>query len=250
MDQSSSGVRSPLRDITNPSQLPTSHPPSPQITPVEERPSTLAPPTVTVTMLMDNMSPLLNQPALPPSHIHLILRLELESTNWLQFTPHQSFPSQRPLQESLQSGEIYTAYDTHMFYQEGMAIPLLESVRVVQALSSESDSMTHSMSPWAQTALMLSVTAARDANATNLPSSSLHPHCLPCPCFLTAAAPHPPCPFPRSPIASSCSPQTMPTSPLLSGVCHHSSCQPHVMHVVLNTSLIIPHSQTHFLLDI
>ena len=49
-DRSSSGVRSPLRDIANPSQLPTSHPPSPQNTP-EEIPSTLAPPTVTVTTL-------------------------------------------------------------------------------------------------------------------------------------------------------------------------------------------------------
>ena len=111
MDRSSSGVRSPLRDIANPSQLPTSHPPSPQVTPVNETPSTLAPPIVTVTTLVDDMSPLLQQLALPPSNIYLLPRPEMMSRNILHFTPHRSFPYQRPLQESSQSGDIYTARD-------------------------------------------------------------------------------------------------------------------------------------------
>ena len=48
-------------------------------------------------------------------------------------------------------------------------------------LSSESDSVTHSASPRARTALASSATAARDDNATNSPSSSLHPHRSPRP---------------------------------------------------------------------
>ena len=81
------------------------------------------------------------------------------------------------------------------------------AVRVVRALSSESDSVTHSASPRARTALASSATAARDDNATNSPSSSLHHHRSPCSCFLAAAAPRPPRPFPRfadckSPLAS------------------------------------------------
>ena len=62
-----------------------------------------------------------------------------------------------------------------------LSSPSWVSVRVVRALSSESDLVTHSTSPQAQTALASSVTAARDDNATNSPSSSLHPHHSPRP---------------------------------------------------------------------
>ena len=60
-------------------------------------------------------------------------------------------------------------------------------VRVVRALSSESDLVTHSASPRAQTALALSATAACDDNATNSPSSSLHPHRSPHPSSLSSS---------------------------------------------------------------
>ena len=47
--------------------------------------------------------------------------------------------------------------------------------------------MTHSTSPQARTALASSTTAARDDNATNSPSSSLHPHRSPCPSSLSSS---------------------------------------------------------------
>ena len=107
--------------------------------------------------------------------------------------------------------------------QEGQILNPPGGVRVVRALSSESDLMTHSASPRAWTAVASSATVAHDTNATNSTLSLLHPHRSPRPCFLTAATPHPPCPFPRLLIASPRSPQTMPTSPLLPGVRHKSA---------------------------
>ena len=86
------------------------------------------------------MSPLLQQPALPPSNIYLLLRPETMSRNVLHFTPHRSFPSQRPLQENSQSGDMYTARDAHTFHQEGITIPLLERI-------SSPSSLAHTPSP-------------------------------------------------------------------------------------------------------
>ena len=91
-------------------------------------------------MLVDNMSPLLQQPALPPSNIYLLPRPETMSRNVLHFTPHRSFPSQRPLQENLQSGDMYTTRDAHTFHQEGITIPLLERI-------SGPSSLAHTPSP-------------------------------------------------------------------------------------------------------
>ena len=115
--------------------------------------------------------------------------------------------------------------------QEGQILNPPGGVRVVRALSSESDSVTHSTSPRVRTALMSSTTVACDTNATNSPSSLLHPHRSPRPCFLAAATPCPSRPFPCLPIASPCSPQTMPTSPLLPGA-HHKSAPPWLLSAV------------------
>ena len=65
--------------------------------------------------------------------------------------------------------------------QAGQILNPPGGVRVVRALSSESDSVTHSANPRARTALASSATAARDTNATNSPLFSLHPHRSPHP---------------------------------------------------------------------
>ena len=58
---------------------------------------------------------------------------------------------------------------------------LSHTVRVDRALSSESNLVTHSVSPRARTVLAMSATVARDANATNSHSSLALP-LLPHPC--------------------------------------------------------------------
>jgi hypothetical protein len=121
-----------------------------------------------------------------------------------------------------------------------------ESVRVVRALSSESDSVTHSASPRARTALASSATAACDDNATNLPSSSLHPHRSPRPSSSSSSLVSPLSSFAdRKPPLASKHVKRRPCSLVCAiSARHDSSCQPRVMHVVLDTSLVVPRSRT------
>ena len=122
------------------------------------------------------------------------------------------------------------------------------TVRVVRALSSESDSVTHSVNPRARTALASSATAARDTNATNLPSSSLH-HIA----RLAPASSPPPhlvllVPFlvRRLQVPARLKPCRRHLCSLVraTSLRHHSSCQPRVMHAVLDTSLVVPRLRT------
>ena len=121
-----------------------------------------------------------------------------------------------------------------------------------RALSSESDLVTHSASSRVRTVLALSATVARDDNATNSytssPSSLASPQ-LPrrcCPSSSSSSLSLSSCRRLQVPAClKTC--QRRPCSLVrTTSLCHHwhSSCQPRVMHVVLDTSLVVPRSRT------